>query len=84
MKKNHSTQVAIYFENATSSIPVTVMSSNSDELSVNPSSSTVPLGGYSMYTLTSEGNNAGFTYDVTFRSACGDITVRVSVTNGNN
>ena len=82
MKKNNSTQIAIYFQNATSGVPVTATSSNSNEVSVSPSSSTVPLGGYTVYTLTSNRNNAGFSYDVTFTtSSCGSITVRVTVTN---
>ena len=82
VKKNNSTQVAIYFQNATTSIPVTATSSNSNEVSVSPGSATIPLGGYAVFTLASLRNNAGFAYDVTFSSsACGNVTVRVSVTN---
>jgi hypothetical protein len=82
VKKNKSVEVAIYFENASAAIPVTAASSNSNEVSVSPGSATVPLGGYTVFTLSSLRNNAGFSYDATFSSStCGNITVRVNVTN---
>ena len=82
VKKNKSVQVAIYFDNAAAAIPVTAESSNANEVSVSPTSATVPLGGYVMFTLSSLRNNAGFSYDATFSSAsCGNVTVRVNVTN---
>jgi hypothetical protein len=82
VKKNSSTQIAIYFQNATSSVPVTATSSNSNEVSVSPGSATISPGGYAVFTLASLRNNSGFSYDVTFSSStCGSVTVRVSVTN---
>ncbi len=75
-------QIAIYFQNATSSVLVTAISSSANELSVSPASATVPLGGYAVFTLSSLRNNAGFSYDATFSSSsCGNITVRANVTN---
>jgi hypothetical protein len=82
VKKSGSAQVAIYFQNATAAIPVTATSSNANEVSISPTSATVPLGGYTVFTISSLRNNAGFSYDATFTSAsCGNITVRVNVTN---
>lgn len=82
VKKKRSGQVAIYFENAASGIPVTASSSNTSELTVSPSSATVPPGGNVVFTITSLNNNAGFSYDAKFKSTnCGEITVKVNVTN---
>jgi hypothetical protein len=82
VKKASSGQVAIYFQNASAGVPVTATSSNSNEMSVSPGSATVPLGGYTVFTLSSLRNNAGFSYDAIFSSvSCGSVTVRVNITN---
>ncbi|HEX8458312.1 MAG TPA: prepilin-type N-terminal cleavage/methylation domain-containing protein [Pyrinomonadaceae bacterium] len=74
--------VSVSVLNATTATPVTATVSNSNEISVSPASSSVAPGGSTNFNLTSRRNNAGFTYQATFRSTnCGTATVTVTVRN---
>lgn len=74
--------VAVSVLNATSATTVTATVSNSNEISVSPASASVAVGGSANFTIASRRNNAGFTYQATFRSTnCGNATVTVTVRN---
>ena len=72
--------VGVSVLNATGPTVVTANANNSNEILVSPGTATVAAGGSVNFSISSRRNNAGFTYQVTFRStSCGNATVSVIV-----
>jgi hypothetical protein len=73
--------VTVKVQNTSSATTITASSASTTNVSVSPGSASVSAGGSASFTIKSLKNNAGFIYQVKFKTTnCGEVIVPVTVT----